>query len=226
MEQTEMHFQKQLRELGTIFNNPETYENQIYKFKAIYKDLEIGDFDEDVIKDLTANGIGNIITKYQLDAEDQIQASGIKSKSMKALLLTSTEETLGLFTAAYHEFVNAPSIERDRIQKEKVLKKALVMKGLGLQKNYGHSTNPNDPFKHLEIGNKSWIATECGKSWPFRYNGAITIRPGHEEYYYYAKCPIEIGAEASLELHHQAMPNTPTNYMILVKSGSYDEINF
>jgi hypothetical protein len=226
MEIQELSIERQKRELRIIFKDPDTYEKSIAAFSKAYEEIEQGPLDEGATADLVENGTANIVGKYRSEAEQQISASGIRSASMKAMLLKATEETLDKFNEAYIRFVQAAIRHKAEVQKAKVLRTSLIMKGCGLQKSYGHSKDPKDPFKYLEIGNKSWIATECGMSWGLKWTGGIKIMPGHDEYYYYAKCPQSQSEEAALELHHQPMPNTPTHYMILMKSGSYEEIDF
>jgi len=207
-----------------ILGNKQDYQKQIDKLKAVYLTLEIGDFIDTVLIELINSGPVNILKTYEGKVNAEIDQSGIKSSRMKEILKQGYKDAEAELLSAHQALLDSVEAKRKELASQKILTNGLVMNGFGFGKTYGFSTDPKNSFKTLTIGINSWISTTDGKSWSFQWSNVI-MKPNMGDVYLYAKCPANNGL-AKLLVSYEPLPNTPTDYLILMKHCTYNEINF
>lgn len=207
-----------------ILGNKQDYQKQIDTLKAVYLTLEIGDFTDAVLIQLINSGPDEILRTYERLVNAEIGQSGIISSRMKEILKQGYKDAESELLAVYQSLISSIEAKRKEIESPKILTKTLVMNGFGLEKTYGFSNDHKDPFKQLIIGINSWISTTDGKSWGFAWS-KVLMKPNRGDIYLYAQCPGNNGP-AKLLVSYEPLPNTPTDYLVLVKHCTYNEINF
>ena len=220
---------KQTRVIGAtlqeeVLNNQQDYQKQINQVKVIYASLEIGAFGDETLTQILIDGPDKMLQTYKSQVKNEIAVAGIKSERMKQILMQT-------YTVAELELKNACSAlnsayeaKRKELRDQKILSAALEVNGTGFEKAYAHSTDPKNIFKKLTIGHNSWIATTDGRSWAFEYS-AVMMHPNKGDIYLYASCPANM-APAKLLVSYEPLPNTPTEYLVLIKKYDYLEIDF
>lgn len=211
--------------LKSVIKEPEQFSKPLSKLEAVYNSMEIGAYNDETLTRISNDGLIGILTEYKNKVNDEIESSGIKSKRLKGILLQSYDEAAEDLRNAVNALVEEVGSQKQAAIKARVLSRSLIMSGFGFEKIWGESKNPTDLYKILKIGKNSWISTECGKSWGFEYSAA-EWRPGNGDVYLYAKCPMLQSEPAQLVVAYEPLPNTNTHYLVLVKTGKYEEVNF
>jgi len=207
-----------------ILGNKQDYQKQIDKLKTVYMSLELGDFTDSVLIQLISSGPAEILSTYESQINSEIGQSGIRSARMKEILKQGYKDAESELLSSYQSLISSVEAKRKELDGQKILTKTLEMNGLGLEKNYGFSTDPKDPFKQLIIGINSWISTTDGKSWGFAWS-KVLMKPNKGDIYLYAQCPANNGL-AKLLVSYEPLANTPTDYLVLIKQCTYEEIKF
>jgi hypothetical protein len=208
-----------------ICEDKESYQKQLSKLSEAYEALESGVFNDSILKDIKENGIQPIITNYLDAIKKDVDGLGIKSPRMKSIFLQSSEIAASDFTAAYEALLASVAELKAKRRSEEILSKQLIMTGYNFEKRFGWSNDPGNLFKNLTIGINSWVAVEGGKSWGFEWSD-VRFTPGKGDIHLYAKCPVSTEEKAKLVVSYEPLPNTPKEYLVLLRKGAYEEINY
>lgn len=212
--------------LKEVLLEPDYFLKPLVKLKSVYNSLDLGDFNDDVLKRITAEGTKSILSEYKSAITEEIDRSGIKSTRMRAIMLHGYDDAAIELNAAVEALNEAvEKRRRDKIS-EFNNKRSLTYKSCSFQKQYGWSDEPGRVFKKLTIGNQSWVLVEEGnRSWGLDY-GTITMKPDMGDVHLYARLPRSTSENGQLEVHYESMPNTDTHYMVLILKKPYQEIDF
>jgi len=210
--------------LAEILGNKPDYQKQINKVKSVYESLELGMFTDAILSEIINSGTDDILSGYKTQVTKEIEGSGIKSVRMKDLLLQSYNYAVADFNNALAGLIDAVEAKRKELASQKILSAALEYQASGFEKTYGFSNDPDNTFKRLIVGANSWISTTNGKSWGFEYSTVI-MHPNKGDIYLYASCPANNGP-AKLLASYEPMPNTPTDYLVLINKYEYRDIDF
>ncbi len=95
---------------------------------------------------------------------------------------------------------------------------------LDLRKEFVEADSNGKIFKRLTLGYGGGIVTDCRRSFDLKPT-TLYFYPGEMTYFVYAKCPRD-GSAGELISSNEVLSDTKEDFFVLIKKGTYSELDF
>jgi hypothetical protein len=93
--------------LNDILRDLNVYITPLNNLKDAYEALQLGDFSDKVLKQLTTKGIDEIVTTYRKSLNDNLDSTGVVNTILRTIALQGSEEPVSNLHRALKEALNA-----------------------------------------------------------------------------------------------------------------------